>query len=43
MRVERDGAHKVPANPELVKMPERFPSSPGLYHLIIRIANAEND
>lgn len=25
--------HKVPISPELVNMPDRFPSSPGLYHL----------
>lgn len=25
--------HNVPASPELVKMPDRLPSSPALYHL----------
>lgn len=26
-------SYNVPMSPELVKIPERFPSSPGLYHL----------
>lgn len=28
-----DRAYSVPTNPELVKIPERFPSSVDLYHL----------
>lgn len=28
-----NGPYNVPTNPELVKMPERFPSSADLYHL----------
>ena len=32
----RPSAYRVPANPELVNTPERFPSSPGLYQLLSR-------